>query len=202
MIIGYGISVQDDDSYMLGEDSFKPKDNGGFYDWRFGKDGMPHPATCKTCGSKINPDYVNAAYRVLKRKRDITFTYDGYTLVSNRLRDYLREHNYPGVELITLPNDKDFYWLRSNRTIKFDIERRGTRFEKFCNTCGNYFNVIGAIPIYIKEANETLPDGFYRTDIEFGSGHEQHPIIVVGPKTGEQLRLMKFIGLELRAIER
>lgn len=37
MILAYCISAQDDDSYMLGEDTYKPKESAGFYDWRFGK---------------------------------------------------------------------------------------------------------------------------------------------------------------------
>ena len=70
MILAYALRAQDDDSYMLGETTYKPKDAGGFYDWRFGKAGVPHPATCANCGRKTSTNYVDTQYLVKKRKRD------------------------------------------------------------------------------------------------------------------------------------
>jgi hypothetical protein len=41
----------------------------------------------------------------------------------------------------------------------------------------------------------------YRTDIEFGSGHEQQPIILVGVNTAEELRALNLRGLEFETVE-
>ncbi len=201
MIIGYAISAQDDDTCMLGEDTYIPASADGFYTWRFGSNGAPHPATCAKCGRKMDPDYLGASYRVKKRRRDITATYDDYLLVSTRFRNYCLERKYAGVEFAALPNDKDFYWLRPTRLISFDAERRKTRFEKFCDACGHYFDVIGATPIFLKDMEKPLTDGFYRTDIEFGSGHEQGPIVIVGPRTAHELKQQEFSGLELETVK-
>ncbi|HWZ58949.1 MAG TPA: hypothetical protein VNW46_08255 [Gemmatimonadaceae bacterium] len=201
MILAYAITPQDDDSFMLGEDTYRPLDSGGFYDWRFGVSGAPHPATCATCGTKTDVNFVNDQFRVHNRRRDLTATYDGYLLASKRFHKHCVAHRYPGVEFVPLPADEDFFWLRSQRTVRFDAARRGTRFEKLCNRCGSYFNIVGAHPIFLAAVSTSLTDGFYRTDIEFGSGHEQHPIVLVGTNTAAELRALNLRDLELEAVE-
>jgi hypothetical protein len=50
------------------------------------------------------------------------------------------------------------------------------------------------IPAFAAGSVQPLSAGFYRSDIEFASGHEQHPILLVGPATGDLLRKQKFCG--------
>jgi hypothetical protein len=102
---------------------------------------------------------------------------------------------------VPLPADEDFFWLRSHRTVRFDAARRGSRREKFCDRCGGYFDIVGANPILLADVSTPLTDGFYRTDMEFGSGHEQHPIILVGVDTAAQLHALNLRGLEFEAVE-
>jgi hypothetical protein len=201
MILAYAISPHDDDSFMLEKDTYRPLDSGGFYDWRFGVGGAPHPATCATCGRKTDANFVNNQFRAHNRRRDLTATYDGYLLVSEKFQQHCVARRYPGVELVTLPADKDFFWLRSSRTVRFDAVRRGTRFERMCNRCGGYFDIIGSHPIFLAGVSTPLTDGFYSTDIEFGSGHEQRPIVIVGTQTAAELRALNLRGLELEAVQ-
>ena len=201
MILAYAIAAHDDDSFMLGEDTYRPLDSGGFYDWRFGVSGLPHPATCSACGRKTNLHFVNEEFRVHKRRRDLTATNDGYVLASKTLHERCVARRYPGVEFVPLPADEGFFWLRPHRTVRFDAARRGTRREKLCNRCGSYFDIVGSHPIFLADVRTPLTDGFYRIDIEFGSGHEQHPIVLVGPNTAMELHALNLRGLEFEAVE-
>ncbi len=196
MILAYELSAQDDDTYMLGEQTYRPEEPG-FHDWRFGVDGVPHPATCPTCGRRTDPDFVSQSFRVKHRRRDLIATYDGYLIASTRLRDFCVSRGDPGVFFVPLPADNAFFWLRSDRMIGFDAALRGTRLERHCQTCRAFYSVVGADPVMLRGVAEPLLEGFYRTDLEFGSGPEQCPIVIVGIRTAQALRGANFRGLEL-----
>lgn len=118
MIIAYRFCVYDDDTHMLGPDTYRPPRTAGFHDWRFGKDGVPHPATCPNCGRKTDSEYVNP------------------------------KQGCEGVTFVPLPADRDFFVLRLANVVPFDAKRRKTRFEDLCPKCGGFYNVIGATPVY------------------------------------------------------
>lgn len=196
MILAYRLSVQDDDSYMLGDDTHVPsEDRYLFHDWRFGKSGVPHPATCGMCGRKTRADFVDAAFRVKKRRRDVTATYDGYVIVSQRLVDFGLAHACELDGLVELPGDRGFYWFRPSRTLAFAATTSNP-----CPTCHAFYNVIGPQPVFCQELRGPLAPGFYRSDLEFGSGPEQGPVIVVGAETGDALRRARLSGLHLRPL--
>jgi hypothetical protein len=201
VILGHVLFPHDDDSYMLGPDTYRAPAGSGFMDWRFGVGGVPHPATCPTCGRKLNPSFVSETYRVKKRRRDATCTYDGYILVSKRFREQCELAGWPGVEFVALPADGDFFWLRSPRVIRFDAEAAGVRFEDYCKTCGGWCSVVGATPVRLRGAPQSLSEGFFRTDLEFGSGHEQCPLILVGPATGRAIAARRYSLLDVEPIE-
>jgi hypothetical protein len=196
MILAYELSAQDDDTYMLGERTYRPG-KPGFHNWRFGVDGVPHPATCPTCGRKTDPDFVSQSFRVKHRRRDVIATYDGYLIASARVRSFCIDRGDSGVFFVPLPADDAFFWLRSDRMIGFDTALRGTRFERPCHTCRTFYSVVGAHPVVLRGVAEPLLEGFYRTDLEFGSGPEQCPLVIVGIQTAQALRGTEFRGLEL-----
>lgn len=199
MIVAFVLDAQDDDTYMLGDETYR-SESGEFHDWRFGVAGVPHPATCGKCGRKTDRDYVSRSFRVRHRRRDLVATYDGYLVGSKRLRDYCVGRKFVGVSFVRLPGDDGFFWLRPDRVVAFDAEWRQTRFEKPCNACGAFYDVVGATPARLREVSEPLLDGFYRTDIEFGSGPEQHPLVIVGTRTVEALRTERFSGLDFQEV--
>jgi hypothetical protein len=51
-----------------------------------------------------------------------------------------------------------------------------------------------------KTVNEELKDGIYRTDIEFGSGYELSPLILVGVSTYEKMKIEKFNDIDFEPI--
>jgi hypothetical protein len=195
-LLAYELDAQDDDSYMLGDDTYVPPgDRYLFHDWRFGKNGVPHPATCGTCGRKTSGDFIDPSLRVRKRRRDATATYDGYLLVSQRLVDIGLTNGLNVDDVVALPGDRSFYWLRPKRILGF-----GATTSKPCSACRGFYSVIRPEPLYCKDLREPLAPGFYRSDLEFGSGPEQGPVIVLGAHTGEALRGAKLSGSELTPI--
>lgn len=201
MIIAYTISPHDDDTHMLGDETYRPPLATGFHDWRFGQEGIAHPATCQTCGRKTDPTYINPEFKVKRRSRDISATYDGYTLVSGRFRTFCEKQGWHGMSFIPLPSDKGFFVLRLSNVLPFDAERRGTRFEKLCPECRAFYDVIGATPAYLRDITEPIEEGFFRSDLEFASGPEQSPLILVGVRTAEKLKEQKFQKYVLHAVK-
>ena len=192
MIVAYVLFPDYNDTRMLGNSTYSPPILAGFHDWRYGKEGVPHPATCGTCGRKTDPMFIRPTYRVKRRGRDIGATYDGYDVVSRRFRDFCEERDFPGMEFVPLPADDEFFVLRLSLVLPFDAERRGTRFEKPCPNCGAFYDVLGVTPPFLRGVTEPITDGFYRTDLEFGSGHIQGPLLVTGTETYAELRARKF----------
>jgi hypothetical protein len=130
------------------------------------------------------------------RRFDVSYTYDGYLIVSERFRDIAEE---AGTRCISLPSVSGFYSLLVENEVPFDTVRRRTRFEQPCDECGRYFVVAGATPAFLKVEAE-LPDQMFRTDLEFGTGNEQHPLIIAGPRTADRLLVAGFDGLDLTPV--
>lgn len=201
MIVAYMISPHDDGTHMLGVRTYRPPRSAGFHDWRFGENGVAHPATCATCGRKTDPTYINSEFKAKRRKRDISATYDGYDIVSTRFRRFCEEQGWQGMTFVPLPADRDFFVLRLSNVLPFDAERRGTKFEDPCPTCRAFYNVIGATPVYLRGIREPIDEGFFRSDLEFASGPEQGPLILVGVGTAEKLKEQKFQKYALHAVK-
>ena len=94
----------------------------------------------------------------------------------------------------------DLYLFKCTNIIEFDVERRETKFEEFNEECQMYNSVIGAHPICLK-VNSPIENGFFRTDVKFGSGYEQSPIIIIGCSTYLKMKSEKFNDIAFEAIE-
>jgi hypothetical protein len=201
MICAYSLSVEDDGSYMLGEETGPAELYPGFHDWRFLSDGLPHPATCAVCDRITDAEFINPRFRVARRKWDAVVTGDGYTLVSSAFRDLARRHAWADVAFAALPADPDYFWLRPSRTVAFDFERRETRFGHRCPACDGWFDVVGAHPIMLRGLDRPLTAGLFRTDLAFGSGHGQCPLIVAGVETAAQIEAARLRHVDLEPIK-
>jgi len=201
-ILGWVVSVPDNDSYMLGDETEKVVDPilCKSHDWRFMHKGRPHPATCQRCGRKIVGDYLNPKFRVKKRRHSLSITYDGYVIASKAFQGFCTSDRYPGVDFLELPSDPEFAVLRVHDIVAFDPLGRGTRTENLCSACGRHSVVVGSAPVFLKEVRSPLKDGFYRTDLAFGCTHEQHPLLILGASTADYLRSKKLRGIVLKKI--
>lgn len=153
---------------------------------------------CETCGELLDKwNELLTGLKIKRRKYDIASTYDGVTVVSQRFKDFVEVESLSGLVFQQLPDDPKFYAIQAEPVVKFDAERRGTMFENRCPVCGRYEEVIGATPVYLKEG-ETLPvRGFARTDLEFASGDEKHPLLLCDLEAGRVLKNAGLKGLDL-----
>lgn len=135
-----------------------------------------------------------------RRKFDLSATYDGVLVVSDRFRNLYESESLAGLEFTTLPKDPTFHVPRATEVVAFDAERRGTRFEGICAVCGQYDAVAGATPVMLKSGHTIPARGFVRTDIEFGSHDEKHPIPLCGCEAARVLIEGGLRGLEIEKI--
>jgi hypothetical protein len=185
-LIGYKLSGPDNGTFMFRERSELKR--------------------CPLCGYRVDFLNYNTDYQFrrreadqydgyFKRAADFSSTYDMYDIVSDRFRAFCLEHEYTGLAFGEFSKDKSHFNFIAKRIVEFDAVRRATNFEKLCRACGNYESVVGAKPAYFLRS-KPLKDGFYRSNLLFGSGDSKGPLILVGLETAAKLKTAKLKGLE------
>jgi hypothetical protein len=177
VIFGFTLSGPDNDSHMVV--------------------GAPDAPRCAKCGFAVDHTWINPRFTLTVKRWDVSFTYDGYLIVSQRFRDVL---GVRGSVYRDLPAQPSFFAVTAERQVEFDAERRRTRFSLFCDGCQRFTQVAGATPVFLKD-EARLPDELRRTDVVFGSNDGQHPLLLVGPGLAADLRRADLAGLELLAID-
>ncbi len=132
-----------------------------------------------------------------KRTYDVSTTYDGVVVASHAFKQVYDGDKLTGLAFRALPDDPDFLSIQAVRTVSFDAERRKTRFLDKCQKCGRYKTVAGATPVFLIEGNSIGALEFVRTDVEFASGDEKHPLILCGVSAGRVLSNYNIKGLDL-----
>ena len=176
---GYSISGFDNDSFMCSS-ADRVFDEIGDID------------VCPKCGYRTDFNYIYEKFRVKRRGNDISFTYDGYCIVSLKFKEACDRAGFEGIEFLGLPGDKEYYHLVPGCVVEFDCEKRKTRFENKCDVCGNYESVVGATPAFIKGE---LASDVCRTDILFGSGNAKKPIILISENAKKVFDREKLVGI-------
>ena len=176
MTVGVALSAPDNDSYMLA-------------------DGASFPA-CRTCGLVTDRTWVDPVFKPVETCFDASYTYDGYLIVSERFRSIAESAT---TRFVPLASAAGFYSLVIEAVVPYDVERRKTILEQPCQTCGRFFVVAGATPVFLAVA-DPLADELFRTDVAFGSGNEQAPIPVMGHGFGQRLRGANLAGVDLRPV--
>jgi len=171
--------------------------------------GEPALPKCLGCGYRVdffphNPNYVfKKTFKpvsmedviISKKTTALSATYDGQWIVSKEFKKFCLQQGYKGLKFERFPEDTEHFQLIILPQVKFDVVRRETRFLNRCHVCGNYAEVIGATPAFL-QVSEPLADGFYSSDLLFGSGDGKHPLIIVGMETKAKLTAAKFKGLD------
>jgi hypothetical protein len=157
---------------------------------------------CSACGELLSKwREPLAGIAIKKRKYDLSITYDGLTIASELFRSVCETNDLTGLEFRQLPDDTRFFAVHATRAVEFDAVRRKTRFIKPCQQCGRYESVVGATPVYLKAGSTVGEREFVRTDLEFGSNDEKHPLLLCGFVAAEALNEAKLTGLDLMPIE-
>ena len=199
-MLGFQVSMQDNDSYAFREypplteyqrihQALLPDMSGN---------SRPNVLRCNACAELLGKwDESLSGLIVKKRKYDISVTFDGVTLVSKRFQSAYESAALSGLAFKQLPDDADFLAVRPSRSVEFDAERRKTRFINRCATCCRFESVVGATPVYLKAGTIIGLKEFVRTDLEFGSNDEKHPLLLCGRTAAEVIKNAKFKGIHL-----
>lgn len=202
-MIGYRTSIQFNDSYAFRDRPAISEDTPWYKLHQAivpNLSGAPRPGVrrCPTCGALLTKWNDPLTGLVIKKRRfDISITYDGVVVVSDAFKTAYDLNGLSGLWFVPLPDDSAFFNIQATDIVAFDAERRGTRFIKQCDSCGQFESVAGATPIYLKEGSTIADLGFVRTDLEFGSEDEKHPLLLCGPSAGKALKHAKLKGLDL-----
>ena len=187
--IGYTPSVPDNGTFMFRQKTASKRCEGCGYLLKF----LPHNPEYNR-GKREN-DYRLDGYCV--GAADLSSTYDLYLIATQRFREFCVKQKYTGLLFRKFAKDRANFEFMATRKIKFDAVRRGTSFERLCKVCKNYESVVGATPSYLLRSS-ALPDGFYRSDLFFGSGDRKSPIILVGCETKFKLEAASIKGLTFK----
>lgn len=146
---------------------------------------------CPACGYRMAGAPPDTGMK-LRRRYDVSFTYDNACVVSRAVLDVLADFGLTAADYKALDTEGYFY-LYPGAVLPFDAARRKTRFDKPCAVCGRYESVTGATPVFLLQA--PAPSAHvYRTDVEFGSGNEKAPLIILDNALGLALRAVKPKG--------
>lgn len=165
-------------------------------------ENAPDSVFCPACRDIVDPEYVpqNLAARAVNS--DMVFTRDGHDVTSQKFRDFCHRIGIPKLDLIKVNETPLLYDLRPRAVITYDVDCGPPRFENKCSQCGRYESVIGPKYSCLKGAEFPILEGIYRTDLEFASGQEKHPIIIVGLATAELIKKERFRGIVLNEIHK
>lgn len=155
--------------------------------------------TCPICGFRTDYRFVSDSVELTDSSNDISYTYDGYCVVSDRCRELLS-----GVpvkpEFLPLTSAPGFSVVFPQAVA--DIDRSLLRFEDRCTSCGEFRSVIGQVALS-KDINHPLQRGVYRSDVMLGSQNEKGFIEIVSIDVAEELSNAGLSGLsfyELRLL--
>jgi hypothetical protein len=155
---------------------------------------------CPVCGqltNKWDEELISLPLNPLP-KADVSYSLDGVLVVSSRFKNVVEGAGAAGLGFH--PLQAGLFAARSVDAVPFDAERRETRFEGRCATCGLYESVVGATPVFLRTGAHVPDDGFVRTDLEFGSDDEKSPLELCGNKMAARLSLAKLRGIDLMVV--
>lgn len=183
-IIGYRMSGYDNDSHMSGS-----------CDKLFTE--LKDIPQCAVCGYRTDYRYTNIDFKIRRKTFDISSTYDGVTIVSLKFKEFCTRYGYDNLEFVSLPKSPNFFqfYIKGN-ILPFNA---GTK-ENLCQTCGQYESIVA--PVMILDCiKEPLQDGFYQSDLWFGSRNEKSPIMIISPVTKEKMNREGFKNICFNKIE-
>ena len=131
---------------------------------------------------------------------DMSITYDGVLIASQRFKSIYDANHRLGLIFHQLPVDGDFFAIHALKVVEFDAERRKTRFINPCPRCGRFESVIGATPVFLKRGSKIEGLEFVRTNLEFGSADGKHPLLICGQVAADILSCAKLKGLDISTI--
>jgi len=161
----------------------------------------PSGVLCQNCGSCLDYNYYPKFIDINPSKKyDAVYTYDLRELFSESFFVFCRDvlkigHIFKPIQT----RGETLYYMSPTHVLEFDYIRRKTKFEKTCEQCGGYRDIVGATPAFLKN-HKPVEAGFFRTDLAFGSGKSKSPLILLSSEWKKLLVSQKFKGIDFGEI--
>jgi hypothetical protein len=153
---------------------------------------------CPICGTLLDRDFLPEGVRP-RKKWDVCSSYENRTIVTERFKKWCESRKFDGLVFRQVCETPPYYVLEPSNVLRFDPRR--ARFENKCAACGNYESIVLAGPFALLNVQAPIEEGFFRTDLEFGSRWEKSPLIVVGVRTMDAIKQERFRLVEFEPIE-
>ncbi len=178
MIIGYSLLCKDNSSFFLEDKS------------------TINSTICSACDCLLNSlDYFNPFFELESKIFDLSSTYDNRYIASLRFKEFCLRNGYKNILFKEFEKEINFFQFLPTEIVEFDAYRRKTEFIRYCEVCNSYREIIGAIPVFLKNVSKELSDNFYRTDLLFGANNAKQPLMIIGVETYKKLKREKMKGL-------
>lgn len=131
----------------------------------------------------------------IKGNRDVTSTYDGFMIVSEKFKQFCEREKYEQLEFVALPAKPGFYWFKPHKVVSFEKNCHDKfEYHDFDKECNGYAEITFGWFVELEE-KKLLADGFYRTDVCFGSFEGKSPLCLLGAATRGKMKKEKFTGV-------
>lgn len=177
-MIGYSVYGRDNDTYCFRDRS-----------------DVKRCPQCKHLLQKWSEDL--SGIILSKVRYDVSYSYDGVLIVSQKFKSVYESEGLKGLSFD--PMFGGFFRIRPLNEVVFDVERRKTRYINQCSVCQHYESVVGASPVFLK-VSELSSKEFVRTDVEFGTSDEKHPLVLCGVEAGKVLLRSQLKGLDIEEV--
>ncbi len=156
---------------------------------------------CKSCSLVLSKWELDVASKIVINKRaDISCTYDGFVIVTERFVSLLGE--IQECEFTLVANSPGYYVLSPHKIVYYDNGDDRLEYGRCCSKCSLHQFIMGADPISISDKDAIQKRDIVRTDLEFGEDDEKCPVILCGSEIAEILKNKKnqIRGLRLSEI--
>ncbi len=155
---------------------------------------------CDLCGKITRNTSIFDSFKLRKKRYDISYTYDGFLIVSSQFKVFCEQSGIGGIVFYSLPKEDKFHVAEILPVLEFDSDRRGTVFRKLCPGCNQYDSITGVSPPYLKNPSRLDSMSFFRSDLLFGRLDAQFYLVICSKALVEKIRSAKFKGLSLDPI--
>lgn len=161
------------------------------------------PGQCPLCHNTLEK-IPNVDFVIRKRRGCIYSTYDGFTVVNQRFKDFCEAQKFDNLTFTPLVKSKGWYFFWVNEIFQVDEKRYEVRHANYnkgpykrkgimegddpCPRCGEYdWNGAGSL-VYSKTRLLDSENFIRRLPELFGDFNVKFPTIIIGKKTEELLK--------------
>ncbi len=154
---------------------------------------------CHECGMALDENYVNPDIKVRKTCPDLSHTYDGYRIASQRFLETVQAAGYHGLQFDPLPKSPTFYRMKVLNPLKLTRPPQ-VKFEEFCHACSRFVSVYGLDHVKVILPPGAVVDGIYRSDFKLGHGGMMFYWFIVNETVTKNLKAAKLRGLSFFSV--